>query len=43
MLLKVGGVALFVFYIQHESRAGKYAGTLDTTDFDSFLNSIDKQ
>ncbi len=24
-----------------ESRAGKYAGTLDMNDFNSFLNSID--
>ena len=26
----------------NESREGKYAGTLDMTDFDSFLSSIDK-
>lgn len=24
-----------------ETRSGKYAGTLDMTDFDSFLKSID--
>ncbi|MCQ2236910.1 MAG: toxin-antitoxin system protein [Bacteroidales bacterium] len=26
-----------------ESRAGKYAGTLDMSDFKSFLNSIDER
>lgn len=26
-----------------ESRSGKYAGTLEMKDFDSFLNSIDAQ
>lgn len=27
----------------NESRSGKYAGTLDMTDFESFINSIDKE
>lgn len=25
----------------HETRSGKYAGTLDMTDFDSFIKSIE--